>query len=187
MTPPAHRDRHGRDQVQLFGDLLRTGTPPVRLWVAAAGDLVAVSVATTDRRRIVSHLARIALYPLSALNAAAGIALAGVALLVGDVPAWVAVPALCVAIQGGSALGWLADRLPARRSVADVAFATGEAIALVAGAVGVVAAILTTASTGDAEYGPATMTTLVLVHAAVGLLAAGGERSREHERAGRVA
>ena len=42
VTPEAHRSRHGEEQVVLFGDLLRNGENPLRLWLRAFPDLITV-------------------------------------------------------------------------------------------------------------------------------------------------
>lgn len=118
-----------------------------------------------------SHIARLALYSLSLVNILAGMTLAGVALTATSVPAWVAGPAAVITIQGGYTLLWLGSRLPLRRASADLVFAIGESAALVVGATGVVAALISQAGTLDPEYGPPTMLTLVAIHGLVGLLA----------------
>ena len=51
----------------------------------------------TQKRPTVSHLARLALYPLSMLNGAAGLTLAAISILTGAIPIWVAAPAMAVA------------------------------------------------------------------------------------------
>lgn len=170
LFPPSHNDRHCREQVELFADLLTTGHRPVRLWVAAIPDLIAV-IRNTPRRLAVSHLAKLALYPLSLLNAAAGATLAALALLTGAVPLWIAGPAVAVSCQGLYTLAWLREWLPVEPRIGDLLFATGEAAGLIVGTTGVVAAIIVQSSTNDAEYGPPTMLTLVAIHGLVGLIA----------------
>jgi hypothetical protein len=170
LFPPGHADRHGDDQVELFADLVATGHRPMRLWIAAILDLATV-IRNAPRRRAVSHLARLALYPLSMLNAAVGVTLAAFAVLTGAVPLWVAAPAIAVAGQGLYTLAWLAAMLPVERRTGDLLFATGEAVALIVGTTGVVAALISQSGTVDAEYGPPTVLTLVAVHGLIGLIA----------------
>ena len=170
LFPAHHRARHGRDQLQLFTDLLTTGHSPVRLWLGAVPDLVTV-LGQTPGRTAMSHLARLALFPLSVLNAAAGSTLAAVSLATSAVPAWVAAPAAAIAMQGLYTLAWLGDVLPMARRRGNVLFATGEAAALAIGATGLVSALITQSGTTDPEYGPPTMLTIVALHGLIGLLA----------------
>jgi hypothetical protein len=118
-----------------------------------------------------THLARLALVPLSTLNALAGTMLMVIALFTPAVPAWVAAPAAAVVTQGLSTLAWLRDTLPLPRRISDVLFATGECAALVIGTTGIIAALIAQSATADPEYGPPTMLALVAVHGIVGLLA----------------
>lgn len=171
LFPPDHAARHGSDQLQLFADLIATGHRPLALWGAAIPDLFAV-IHHTPRSRVVSHIARLALYPLSILDLAAGATLAAVAVLTGAVPMWIALPAAAVAGQGAYALAWLRNPIPAERGIADLVFATGEAAALILGTTGVIVALIIQAGTADPEYGPPTMFTLVAVHGLIGLFAA---------------
>lgn len=170
LFPPGHADRHGGDQVELFADLLATGHRPIRLWIAAIVDLATV-IRNAPRRRAVSHLARLALYPLSMLTAAVGVTLAAIAVLTGAVPLWVAGPAIAVAGQGLYTLAWLAAMLPVERRTGDLLFAAGEAVALIVGTTGLVAALISQSGTVDAEYGPPTVLTLVALHGLIGLIA----------------
>ena len=124
-----------------------------------------------------SHIARLALIPLSVMNAVTGASLAVVAIATDAVPVWVAMPAVTVAFQGVFALGWLAGRLPVADRVGDALFAVGEAIALVIGAVGVVAAIIAQSGSVDVEYGPPTVLTMVVLHALVGIVLSIGPRT----------
>lgn len=117
-----------------------------------------------------THLARLALYPLSVLNALVGFALVVVASSTSAVPVWVAGPAVAVATQGVYSLLWLQRRVALPAVAGDVLFAVGEAVALVVGVVGVIAALVAHGGATDPEYGPPTMLALVAVHAAVGLL-----------------
>lgn len=169
LFPLSHSERHRSDQVELFADLIATGHRPARLWAAAIPDLITV-LGTTPRRLAMSHLARLALTPLSILNAAAGVTLAAIAMLTGAVPLWIAGPALAVAGQGLFSLAWLRDALPVNPRTGDLLFANGEAVALVVGAVGLVAAVISQSGSVDAEYGPPTMLTLVAVHGLIGLV-----------------
>lgn len=169
LFPPSHSNRHSDDQMELFADLIATGHRPMRLWAAAIPDLIAVT-RTAPRRLAVPHLARLALYPLSILNAAAGLTLAAIAILTGAVPLWIAGPAVAVAGQGLYTLAWLRDLLPVERRTGDLFFAIGEAAALIVGAIGVVAALISQSGATDAEHGPPTMLTLVAIHGLVGLI-----------------
>ncbi len=118
-----------------------------------------------------SHLARLALYPLSILNAAAGVMLAAIALVTGAIPLWIAGPAAAVAGHGLYTLAWLRERLPVEQRTGDLLFAGGEAMALLIGATGVAAALISRSGTVDAEYRPATMLTLDAIHGLTGLIA----------------
>lgn len=169
LTPDGHRDRHGDDQAELFADLIAAGHRPWRLWMGALPDLISV-LRTYRRRTLMSHIARIALYPLSALNAVAGLALAGVAASTDAIPVWVAAPAFAVAAQGLYTLIWLRRRVPLSPRAADILFATGEAAAFVTGLVGITAAFIAQGGGSDPEYGPPTMLALVVAHALVGLM-----------------
>lgn len=169
LFPPSHTDRHSSEQVELFADLLATGHRPMRLWVAAIPDLITV-IRNTPRRLTVSHLAKLALYPLSILNAAAGVTLAAIAILTGAVPLWIAGPAVAVAGQGLYTMAWLREWLPVEPRTGDLLLVTGEAAALIVGTIGVVAALISQSGTLDAEYGPPTVLTLVAIHGFVGLI-----------------
>lgn len=171
LTPAEHRARHGDDQALLFGDLLATGHHPLRLWIAAIADLISL-YRSSERRTVMSDLARIALYPLSVLNALAGFVVVSVAAFTAAIPLWVAAPGAAVALQGVYSLLWLRRRVPLPTGVGVVVFAVGEAAALVTGAVGVTAAIISQSGGSDPEYGPPTLLALVAVHAVVGLLTA---------------
>lgn len=177
LVPSEHRRRHGDAQVQLFADLLATGHRPWRLWAGAFVDVWHVMFLSGSRRLVMSHLARLALFPLSVLNAVVGLALATIALATTAVPAWVAFPALAITAQGAYSLAWLTGRCRAVGRVGDVVFAIGEAAALVVGCVGVVAAIVGQSTSGDIDYGPPTVLTIVAVHAVVGLTSGLGPRA----------
>ena len=170
LFPPGHRSRHGADQIQLFTDLLAAGHSPRRLWLAAAGDLARVVLASTPKRAM-AHLAKLALYPLSTLNTLAGLGVIVLALFTAAIPPWVAGPAAAVAAQGIYTLVWLRQHLPLPPHVGDLLFATGEVAALVVGTTGLVAAAITQSTTADPEYGPPTILALVAVHGIVGLIA----------------
>jgi len=170
LTPRTHRERHAEHQVQLFADLVATGHRPWRLWVNAIPDLFLL-ILSFPRRTAMSELARVALFPLSILNAVSGIVLVVTALITSGVPAWVAVPASALAAQGLFTLAWLTDRAPLAPRNANVLLAFGEAAALIIGAVGLVAMLIGQSGTSDPEYGPPTMLVLITVHAIVGLLA----------------
>lgn len=120
---------------------------------------------------MISHLARLALYPLSVLSTCAGLALAGVAAMTSAVPMWVAGPGMAIAVHGLYTLLWLGSRFPLRKESADLPFAIGETVALVVGATGVVAAAISQTGASDPEYGPPTMLVLVAIHGLMGLLA----------------
>lgn len=170
LFPADHTDRHRRDQEELFADLIATGHRPMRLWAAAIFDLVTV-IGNTPRRLAIAHLARLALYPLSILNAAAGVALAAIAVFTTAVPLWMAGPAVAVAVQGLCTLVWLRERLPVDRRTGDLLFRAGEAVALAVGTAALVVALISQSGAGDVEYGPPTMLTLVVLHGLVGLVA----------------
>lgn len=171
LMPPSHRRRHGHTQVQLFGDLVSTGHNPWRVWAGAIVDICHVTlIVLQTRRSIMSHIARLALIPLSVTNAVIGALLAAVAIVTDAAPLWVAIPAVAIAFQGVFALGWLTGRLPVADRVGDALFAVGEAIALAIGAVGVVAAITAQSGSVDVEYGPPTVLTMVALHALVGII-----------------
>lgn len=174
LLPPEHRRRHGEAQVQLFADLLATGHGPWLLWAGVVADAWHVAFMYESRRSTMSQLARLALFPLSVLNTVVGLALAVVATGTTSVPAWVALPGAAMAFQGMFTLGWLTGRLPVAHRVGDVMFAVGEAMALVVGAIGVVAAVLAQSGSADVEYGPPTILTIVAIHALVGLTSSAG-------------
>jgi hypothetical protein len=170
LAPRAHRDRHGKDQIQLFADLVATGNRPWRLWANAIPDLLFV-ILSHSRRAVVSELARVALFPLSILNAGAGVVLAMAAFFTSAVPAWIVAPAGAIAAQGLYTLLWLTDRAPLAPRAAKLLLVVGEAAAFVVGSSAMVAAVLRQSGTSDPEFGPPTMLVLVVVHGIVGLLA----------------
>lgn len=172
ILPRSHRVRHGDQQVQLFADLIARGTAPWRLWANSVPDLLLVVLRTSDRRSPMSQLARALLVPLSVLNAGAGSVLAAIAIFSDAVPMWVAAPAAAVVLQGGFTLAWLAGKLPLAPPVSSTLLTIGEGLALVVGAVGVVAAVIEQSGTVDPEYGPPTILALIAIHGAVGLVAA---------------
>jgi hypothetical protein len=177
LMPQSHRCRQGGAQVQLFADLMSTGHNPWRLWAGALVDVCQVTFLVSETRRsLMSHIARLALFPLSVLNAVIGLSLAVIAIVSTVVPMWVAWPAGAVALQGAFTVGWLTGRLPVGDRVGDVLFAAGEAAALVIGAVGVVAAVVAQSGSGDVEYGPPTVLTIVALHALVGMMVSVGDR-----------
>ena len=171
LMPRVHRVRHGDRQVQLFADLIETGHRPWRLWIAAIPDLASVVTSSSSRRAVLSDVSRVALVPLSVLNACAGLLLAGVAIASTSVPLWVAGPAMAVALQGGFTVVWLLGRVPLAESLSTTLFRTGEAVAFVVGGAGVVAVIIRQSQSGHPEYGPPTMLGLIAFHALIGLLA----------------
>lgn len=171
LTPPAHRDRHGRAQVQLFGDLLATGHPPWRLWMQALPDLFGLLIAAGDRRAVTAELARVSLVPLSLAGAGVAVATAGLALATDLVPVWVAGVAAAIALQGVLGLGWSTGHLPVRTRCTARVLVGGEAMALVVGGLGLAVGVLAQRGTGDPEYGPLVLSGVVAVEAAVGLLA----------------
>ena len=174
FLPPEHRQRHLADQIQLFDDLLRTGTPARRLWLNAAADLILVhrQQTTSQRRTLMSLAARLALVPLSLLNVGAGIAVAAIALATSAIPVWVTAPAAAICAQGLFTLLLISGRLRNLGAMAGGLFVLGEAGTLALGAVGLTAAISTQTVSHDPEYGPLTLLTIVVVHAVVGLAAA---------------
>lgn len=175
LMPRSHRRRHGDAQVQLFIDLMSTGHNPWRVWAGVVADIWHVTLIVSETRRsVMFHIARLSLFPLSVLNAVVGVSLAVVAIVTGAVPMWVSLPAGAVALQGAFTLGWLTGRLPVADRLGDVLFAVGEAMALVVGAVGVVAATIAQSSSSDVEYGPPTILTIVAVHALVGMISSVG-------------
>lgn len=116
--------------------------------------------------------ARLSLTPLSVLNVVAGAALVVFALASGDVPAWVALPALAVVAQGAYTLAWVGRSLPFGQTTANGLFVVGQTAAFLVGSVGLVAAVVNQSGSSDPEFGPLTIMTIVTVHAIVGLLAA---------------
>lgn len=126
-----------------------------------------------------SDLARVALVPLSALNAVAGLALATLALTTGDVPAWVAAPAAIVTMQGAYTLCWLTGRPSPPGRWAHLVFIGGETAGLAIGAIGIAAAIVSQTRTSHPEAGPPTVLALVAIHALAGLIAATPPRGRK--------
>lgn len=116
--------------------------------------------------------ARLSLTPLSVLNVVAGAALVVFALASGDVPAWVALPALAVMVQGAYTLAWIGQSLPFGQTMANGLFVVGQTAAFLLGSVGLVAAVVNQSGSSDPEFGPLTIMTIVTVHAIVGLLAA---------------
>lgn len=172
LMPPDHRDRHGDRQIELFADLIQSGRAPWRLWRAAIPDLWSVVTRSCSKRVAVSDLARIALFPLSVLNAAVGLLLAGMAVGSTAVPLWIVGPAMAITMQGSLTLIWLTDRVRLPDGVAKLAFGASEALALAAGLSGILSVAMVASRSGDPEYGPTTMLGLVAAHAFVGLLAA---------------
>jgi hypothetical protein len=169
--PPRHRKRHGSDQVQLFADLIATGTPPWRLWVRAVSDVLWIIREQADERKVVmSVMSRFALVPLSAVSLVAGSTLMAAALGSSVVRPAAAIPAAAIALQGLFTLLWLGDRLGGLGGSARMGFVIGESAALVIGGVALAGAIVVQSASGDPEYGPLTLLTIVVVHAAVGLL-----------------
>jgi hypothetical protein len=172
FLPRDHRRRHGEEQVQLFADLMSTGHRPWRLWTAAGPDFCSVLFSSCRAGRTVSPLARIALFPLSTLNATVGILLVVIAVGSDAVPLWVAAPAAGVVVQGSYTYAWLLGRSGLRTHAADNLFLMGEVAGLALGVVGVVAATVRHSGANDTEYGPVTILSLVAVHALFGILAA---------------
>lgn len=123
-----------------------------------------------------SFLSRLALIPLSAINALAGLTLATIAGFSDAVPGWVAAPAMAMAIQGLYTLGWLTHLVKQPQRIGLRLFVSGEIAAAALGTIGLAVAIVNQAGTSDPEYGPLTMLTLVTVHAGLGLVAGFSER-----------
>ena len=169
LTPPVHRGRFGDDQVTLFGDLLESGERPTRLWFRAFFDLFAVF--GHYKEAMVNHSARISLAVVSLAPLVAAAML--IWLLIeefDDVPRWLGLVALALAVQGGYTLLWLGGRLQRWQRWASGLFAAGETTALLAGAVATFGAV-TAFEDSDPEYAPLMVTVVVAVHGLVGLLA----------------
>lgn len=167
LTPSAHREKFGDDQVTLFGDLLESGERPRRLWFRAFFDLFAVF--RHYKEAMVNHSARISLAVISLAPLLVAAML--IWLMIeefDDVPRWLGLVALALVVQGGYTLLWLGGRLQRWQRWASGLFAAGETTALVAGAfasLGVVAAF-----DSDPEYAPLMVAVVVAVHGLVGLL-----------------
>ena len=135
--------------------------------------MFAVIKATNPHRRTtISFTARLALVPLSVLNLVAGTVLVGVSIFTAAVPTWVSLPAAAVTLQAIYTLAWVTRKLPFGQRTGHGLFVMGEVAALLAGGIGLVAAIAAQTTSGHAEYGPLTLLVIVTVHAGVGLLAA---------------
>lgn len=73
LMPRSRRRRHGDAQVQLFIDLMSTGHNPWRVWAGAVADIWHVTLIVSETRSsVMSHIARLSLFPLSVLNAVVG-------------------------------------------------------------------------------------------------------------------
>lgn len=168
VTPPTHRSRHGEQQVVLFGDLLKKGESPIRLWLRALPDLGRVF--SENKEVLVNHSARLALGTIS-------VGSIGLAALLGwmaieesrDIHPLVPVVALALLIQGGFTLLWLAGRLGTQGKFATDVFVVGEVVALLIGAMAASAAVMTIAD-GDPEYGSMLVGVVAATHALIGLV-----------------
>lgn len=134
VTPRVHRLRHGEEQVALFGDLLTNGENPVRLWMRAFPDLIAVIRQTSARLR--DRTARIALGIASFGPIGLGMILGWISIdEYGDVPVLFPITAMALVMQGVFTLLWLSHALDHWKRNARIVFVAGEAAALVAGSI----------------------------------------------------
>lgn len=169
LTPPAHRERFGDDQVTLFGDLLESGERPTRLWFSAFFDLFAVF--GHYKEAMVNHSARISLAVISLAPLLVAVML--IWLMIeefDDVPRWLGLVALALVVQGGYTLLWLGGRLQRWQRWASGLFAAGETTALVAGAFATFGVVIAFEDS-DPEYAPLMVAVVVAIHGLVGLLA----------------
>lgn len=169
LSPRSHQDRFGEAQVTLFGDLLESGEPPLRLWARALPDLL--SVYTENKEETVGHLTRLALAVVSIAPLILAVVVGWVAIdEFGDVPGWLPLVAVALLAQGGFTLLWLSGRLGRWQRLATDGFVVGEVAALLLGGLAVA---MTTANQdpADPEYGPILVSTVVATHALIGLLA----------------
>jgi hypothetical protein len=169
LTPQRHRTRHGDDQVTLFGDLLRAGETPLKLWVGVVPDLL--GVLASYREELSRHLTR-------AVLAVLGVAPIGVGLVIGsiwveeygDVPVLFPATAAALVLQGSFGAIWLTRRVDGWRRLADGLFVTGEVAALAVGTMVVVIAVSTRSPTNP-ETLHLVAGAVAAIHAVLGLTA----------------
>lgn len=169
LLPREHRDRHGRQQVEVFADLLASGVSPWRLWAGVVPDVVRVHASSP--RAVVAIGANLVLVALSVAAVLVGSAVAGLAAWPG-VPVWAEGVGAAVALQGAFALAWVFSVLPLPRRLARRLFVGGEVVALLVGGAASAVAVSRWSSSPDPEYGPLTLGVIVTVHAVVGLVVA---------------
>jgi hypothetical protein len=132
VTPREHRLRHGDEQVSLFGDLLRKGENPLRLWIGAFPDLITVIRQTGAPWR--DRTARIALGIASLGPIGLGMILGWISIdEYGDVPILFPITAMALVMQGVFTLLWLSHTLDQWERPARRAFVAGEVMALIVG------------------------------------------------------
>jgi len=169
LSPRSHQDRFGEAQVTLFGDLLESGEPPLRLWARALPDLFRVY--KENKEETVGHLTRLALGVISIAPLVLAVVVGWVAIdEFGDVPGWLPLVAVALLAQGGFTLLWLSGRLGRWQRLATDGFVVGEGAALLIG----VLAVTVTAATenpADPEYGPILVCMVAGILGFIGLLA----------------
>lgn len=175
LLPDAHRSRHGDAQVELFSDLLRTGTSAMTLWLRAGPDLARTFFAAPEGR--LGSLGRIGIAGLSLANLGLACLVAVAAVGVAGAPVWVLAVCAAVAAQGAYALAWLWNAGDSRW-VRTWLFGAGEVVLFLVGVASLTASAIAQARTGfaDPEYAPLTIATVVTLHALVGLALVAADR-----------
>lgn len=156
LAPPAHRERHGADQMALAEDFLSHGGSAWRLWRSVPTDLA--HVARQHLRETVRHLAgvlaglgAVAEFALAAVLTIVLIGVGGTAAVVGGIAAGLVVHCMLV---GATLLGPRWDRPGRGLAVAEACIAVAALVWVVVATVGLVGA-------ADPEYGPFVVSTAV--------------------------